>query len=103
MCVCVYIYIYIYMYMEEMATLSRFSCLENLMDKGGWWATVHGVTKMWTQMSDFTHTHTCVCIHVYMYVHVCIYVCVCIYITTTISVLILTYKSQLNWKFFQIL
>ena len=58
--------------MEEMATLSRFSCLENLMDKGGWWATVHGVTKMWTQMSDFTHTHVCV--------HTCIYVCTCMYI-----------------------
>ena len=21
------------------------SCLENSMDRGGWWATVHGVTK----------------------------------------------------------
>ena len=21
------------------------SCLENLMDRGAWWATVHGVTK----------------------------------------------------------
>ena len=23
----------------------QYSCLENSMDKGGWWATVHGVTK----------------------------------------------------------
>ena len=23
------------------------------MDKGAWWATVHGVTKSWTQLSDF--------------------------------------------------
>ena len=28
------------------------SCLENLMDRGTWWATVHGVTKNWTQLSD---------------------------------------------------
>ena len=27
------------------------------MDRGGWWATVHGVAKSWTRLSD-THTHT---------------------------------------------
>ena len=26
----------------------QYSCLENLMDRGAWWATVHGVTKSWT-------------------------------------------------------
>ena len=25
--------------------LLQYSCLENLMDRGAWWATVHGVTK----------------------------------------------------------
>ena len=30
--------------------------LENSMYRGAWWATVHGVTKSWTQMSDFTFT-----------------------------------------------
>ena len=24
------------------------SCLENPMDRGAWWATVHGVAKSWT-------------------------------------------------------
>ena len=29
------------------------------MDRGAWWATVCGVTKCWTQLSDFhTHIHT---------------------------------------------
>ena len=28
------------------------SCLENSMDRGAWWATVHGVTKSWTWLSD---------------------------------------------------
>ena len=32
------------------------SCLENSMDGGAWWATVHGVTKSWTRLSDFTFT-----------------------------------------------
>ena len=30
------------------------SCLENPMDRGGWWATVHGVAKSRTRLSDFT-------------------------------------------------
>ena len=27
-------------------------CLENSMDRGVWWVTVHGVTKSQTQLSD---------------------------------------------------
>ena len=34
----------------------QFSCLENLMDGEAWWATVHGVAKSRTQLSDFTFT-----------------------------------------------
>ena len=30
------------------------SCLENPMDRGAWWATVHGVSKSQIQLSDFT-------------------------------------------------
>ena len=26
----------------------QYPCLENPMDGGGWWATVHGVAKSWT-------------------------------------------------------
>ena len=26
----------------------QYSCLENPMDAGAWWATVHGVAKSWT-------------------------------------------------------
>ena len=26
----------------------QYSCLENPMDRGAWWATVHRVTKSWT-------------------------------------------------------
>ena len=34
----------------------QYSCLENSMDGGAWWATVHWVTKSWTQLSNFTFT-----------------------------------------------
>ena len=37
---------------KGMATHSSISCLENSMDKGAWWATVHGVAKSQTQWSD---------------------------------------------------
>ena len=33
-----------------------YSCLENPTDGGAWWATVHGVTKSWTGLSDVTFT-----------------------------------------------
>ena len=32
--------------------LLQYSCLENPMDRGAWWATVHGVTKSWTRLND---------------------------------------------------
>ena len=34
----------------------QYSCLENPMEGGAWWATVHGVPKSWTGLSDFTFT-----------------------------------------------
>ena len=35
----------------------QYSCLENPMDRGAWWAAVHGVAKSRTQLSDFTFFH----------------------------------------------
>ena len=32
----------------------QYSCLENPMDGGAWWATVHGVAKSQVQLNDFT-------------------------------------------------
>ena len=34
----------------------QYSCLENPMDGGAWWAAVHGVVKSRTRLSDFTFT-----------------------------------------------
>ena len=49
---------------EELANLSgegngtplQYSCLENPMGGGAWWAAVHGVVKSRAQLSDFTFT-----------------------------------------------
>ena len=34
----------------------QYSCLENLMDGGAWWAAVHGVARNQTRLRDFTFT-----------------------------------------------
>ena len=36
----------------------QYSCLENPVDRGTWWTTVHGVAKSWTPLSEFTLTFT---------------------------------------------
>ena len=41
---------------EGNGTSLQYSCLENPMDRGAWWATVHGIVKSRTQLSDFTFT-----------------------------------------------
>ena len=40
----------------------QYSCLENPMDQGAWWATIHGVAKSRTRLSDFC---VCVCVSGY--------------------------------------
>ena len=34
----------------------QYSCLENPMDGGAWWAIVHGVTKRWTWLMQLGNT-----------------------------------------------
>ena len=41
---------------EGNSTPLQYSCLENPMDGGAWWAAVHGVAKSRTWLSDFTFT-----------------------------------------------
>ena len=41
---------------EGNGTPLQYSCLENPVDGGAWWAAVHGVAKSLTRLSDFTFT-----------------------------------------------
>ena len=41
---------------EGSGTPLQYSCLENPMDEGAWWAAVHGVAKSRTRLSEFTPT-----------------------------------------------
>ena len=50
------IYSFIFGAREGNGTPFQYSCLENPMNGGVWWAAVHGVTRSRTQLSDFTFT-----------------------------------------------
>jgi len=41
---------------EGNANPLQYSCMENPMDGGAWWAAVHGVANSQTRLSDFTFT-----------------------------------------------
>ena len=43
---------------EGQGNLLQYSCLENPMDRGAWWVTVHRVSKSWTQSKQL-NMHTC--------------------------------------------
>ena len=46
---------------EGNATSLQYSCLENPMDGGAWWAAVHGVARSWTQLSDLAAAAVTIC------------------------------------------
>ena len=67
----------------------QYSCLENLMDRGAWQATVHGVTRVGHDLAaKLLLLHVCVCVYIYthtyihIYTHTYIYThtCMCMYI-----------------------
>ena len=39
---------------KAMAPPLQYSCLENPVDRGAWWAAVHGVAEGQTRLGDFT-------------------------------------------------
>ena len=51
-----YLLIIMLLYGEGDGTPLQYSCLENPMDGGAWWAAVHGVAKSRARPSDFTFT-----------------------------------------------
>ena len=51
----------------------QYSCLENPMDRGAQWATVLGVAKSQTQLSDYTFTCTFLSFY-----HISQYLCPCV-------------------------
>ena len=42
---------------EGNGNLLQYSCLENSMNRGAWWTTIHGVAKSQAQLSNWTHAH----------------------------------------------
>ena len=59
---------------EENGNLLQYSCMENAKDRRAWRATVYGVAKSRTRLSNFHFTSS-----LQIYVCVCVCVCVCVY------------------------
>ena len=56
-CIQIWNYYVVYLkYGEGTGTPLQYSCLENPMDGGAWWAAVHGVARSQTRLSNFTFT-----------------------------------------------
>ena len=45
----------------------QYSCLENPMDRGAWWATIHRVAKSWIRMRQLST-------HIYLYISLSVYI-----------------------------
>ena len=61
---------------EENGNPLQCSCLENSTDRGGWRATIHGVAKSRTLLSDtHTQTHTQVVVGWYILVDQAVGIC----------------------------
>ena len=63
---------------NDMATHS-FSCLENPMDRGAWWASIHRVTNSSTQLKWLSMCICiCICLSIYLYIYaLCLVVQLC--------------------------
>ena len=49
----------------------QYSCLENPMDRGAWWATAHGVAKSQTRLMVTEHiTHLIINSTIYIYIYI---------------------------------
>ena len=90
---------------EGMATYSSILAWRIPMDRGAWWATVHGITElhMTKRLSRTQYfeeevmrwpceTQNDVCVHVCLHVHplsqvyVCVHVCTCMYMYVRVCV-----------------
>ena len=58
-----------YHYREGNGTPLQYSCLENPMDRGAWWAAVHGVAKSGTWLSIFIFNFHCYALEKEMATH----------------------------------
>ena len=74
---------------EQPGSQLQYSCLENPMDRGAWRATVHGVTKSQTQLSNLAQHNIHGTIHLYLYLFTEIYLFISIFTSLSLSIYIL--------------
>ena len=73
----------------------QYSCLENPMDRGAWWATVHGVAEDQTRLQWlYVYIHWLV---TYMWKWVCLFICVFLPQDPTTFVMAVSYFKQMPY------
>ena len=45
---------------RDVGSIPGYSCLENLVDRGAWWAVVYGAAQSWTRLKSLS-MHACLC------------------------------------------
>ena len=73
----------------------QYSCLENSMDKGAWWATVHGVAKSWY---GWAHTHSMWLVVVWCYSLSCLRLFVTQWTVAHQAPLSIEFSRQGSWS-----
>ena len=58
----------------------QYSYLENSMDRGAWWAIVHGVTKSRTKLSMHTYIYKYIHTYIHTYIYVFVYGSIILYL-----------------------
>ena len=78
--VCMYVYTHICMYVcvyigEDNGTPVQYSCLENPMDRGAWWAAIYGVAQSRTRLKRLSSSSSsvCICMCIYIYIYKCFF------------------------------
>ena len=66
------------------------------MDRGAWWATVHGVSKSQTRLSTHTAVRVCMCVCVCVRVRVCMCVCARVCVCACVRVCVCVYSLTCN-------
>ena len=86
---------------EEMTTHSQYSCLGNPLNRGAWWATVHGVKKNGMAEHIFIGTRYWFCITHYTVAYSCFQQAVSNSVFPHKAFLFLTCTVLHNYRFFR--
>ena len=64
-------FLFIFIFGEGNGNPLQYSCLENPVDRGAWWAAIYGVAQSRTRLKQFS-MHTCIFIFIILFTYLCL-------------------------------